>query len=389
MDVAALQDSWDTVAKSGDEVPLYFYSHLFLSHPELRELFPIAMSGQRDKLVSALGAIVSNVHQIDQVVGFVQQLGRDHRRFSVAASHYDAVGASLLATLRQFLGDDWTDSLAADWAAAYGLVAKTMIEAAEQDEETAPAWWTAEVTQVERRTTDVGVVQLKPYAEYPYEPGQSMAVEIPQRPRLWRYFSPANAPRPDWSIELHVQIVDGGLVSGSVVRQLRSGDTVKLGRAVGERFTLPATTERDLLLIAGGTGLSPFRALLEQFDIRWQENGTAPRVHLFHGARMPWNLYARDEMSRLTARPWFDYTEVVSEDSTFPGTRGMVGTAAARGPLEGRLAMVCGSPRMVEQTVSELTAAGLSEDDIRSEQLGNMAGSTSPQRTTVQAGERS
>src|SRR5919106_802970 len=221
MDVAALQDSWETVAKSGDEVPLYFYSHLFLSHPELRELFPIAMSGQRDRLVTALGRIVSNVHQIDQVVGFVQQLGRDHRRFSVVASHYDAVGASLLATLRQFLGANWTDSLAADWAAAYGLVAKTMIEAAEQDEETTPAWWTADVMSVERRTTDVGIVQLRPHEQFPYEPGQSMAVEVPQRPRLWRYFSPANAPRQDGSLELHVQIIDGGQVSPAVVRSLR------------------------------------------------------------------------------------------------------------------------------------------------------------------------
>jgi NAD(P)H-flavin reductase/hemoglobin-like flavoprotein len=388
MDVAALQDSWETVAKSGDEVPLYFYSHLFLSHPELRELFPIGMSGQRDRLVTALGQIVSNVHQIDQVVGFIQQLGRDHRRFSVVASHYDAVGASLLATLRQFLGASWTDSLAADWAAAYGLVAKTMVEAAEQDEEKAPAWWMADVMSVERRTTDVGIVQLKPHEQFPYEPGQSMAVEVPQRPRLWRYFSPANAPRPDGSLELHVQIVDGGQVSPAVVRSLRSGDTVKLGRAVGRMFTLPASDQRDLLLVAGGTGLSPFRALLEQFDIRYQQTGSAPRVHLFHGARMPWNLYARDEMSRLTAsRPWFDYTEVVSDDPTFPGDRGQVGsTAAARGFWQGRLTMVCGSPRMVQNTLSELTSAGASTTDIRSEELGNLTGSTNP---PAQVGEQS
>jgi NAD(P)H-flavin reductase/hemoglobin-like flavoprotein len=376
------------VAKSGDEVPLYFYSHLFLSHPELRELFPISMSGQRDRLVAALGTIVSNVDKLDNVVGFIQQLGRDHRRFSVVASHYDAVGASLLATLRQFIGANWTDALAADWAAAYGLVAKTMIEAAEQDEETAPAWWTADVKHVERRTTDVGMVRLKPHEEFPYEAGQSMAMEIPQRPRLWRYFSPANAPNPDGIIDLHVQIVDGGQVSGPIVRSLRSGDTVKLGRPVGSSFTKSATAERDLLLVAGGTGLSPFRALLEQFDIQWQETRSAPRVHLFHGARMPWNLYARDELSRLTVRHWFDYTEVVSDDFTFPGERGPVGTAAAeRGPWAGRVAMVCGSARMVDQTVSALTAAGVPAADIRSEEFGNIAGSTTSSSTHDQAAE--
>lgn len=110
MDPAALKNSWALVAKSGDEVPLFFYSHLFLSHPEVREMFPVSMAAQRDKLVGALGAVVSNAAQIDEVVPFLQQLGRDHRRFSVVAEHYSAVGASLLATLQHFLGAAWTSS---------------------------------------------------------------------------------------------------------------------------------------------------------------------------------------------------------------------------------------------------------------------------------------
>ena len=139
MDTAALKDSWELVAKSGDDVPLYFYSHLFLSHPDLRAMFPISMSGQRDKLVGALGRVVSNVDQLDEVTPFIQQLGRDHRRFSVLPEHYNAVGASLLATLKQFLGASWTDQLAADWAAAYGVIARVMVEAAEESSETSPA----------------------------------------------------------------------------------------------------------------------------------------------------------------------------------------------------------------------------------------------------------
>ena len=48
MDTAALKASWANVVAAGDDVPLYFYSHLFLSHPEVRPMFPIQMSGQRD-----------------------------------------------------------------------------------------------------------------------------------------------------------------------------------------------------------------------------------------------------------------------------------------------------------------------------------------------------
>ena len=105
MDTAALKQTWARAQSLGDEVPLFFYSHLFLSHPELRSMFPVSMATQRDRLVGALGRIVSNVDELDEVTEFIQQLGRDHRRFEVIAAHYNAVGASLLATLKHFLGE--------------------------------------------------------------------------------------------------------------------------------------------------------------------------------------------------------------------------------------------------------------------------------------------
>jgi NAD(P)H-flavin reductase len=61
---------------------------------------------------------------------------------------------------------------------------------------------------------------------------------------------------------------------------------------------------------------------------------------------------------------------VVSEDPTYQGTRGLVGAAAAEADdWSGRTAMVCGSPGMVQHTVQELRAAGLSAVSIRREQF--------------------
>ncbi len=379
MNAEALKDSWEQVAKSGDEVPLYFYSHLFLSHPELRDMFPISMAAQRDKLVGALGQVVSNVDQLENVVPLIRQLGRDHRRFSVVPEHYNAVGGSLLATLKQFLGAAWTEELAADWAAAYGVIARTMVEAAEDSSDTSPAWWEAEVVATERRTMDVTVIQIRPEPTYDYSPGQSFAMEIPQRPRLWRYFSPANAPREDGTIELHVQQVDGGQVSGAVVRSLADGDTVRMGAPVGDQLTRPEGDRRDLLLVGGGTGVAPLRSVVEQVDREWRAHGAGPRVHLFHGARVPWNLHDRARLSDLArTRPWFEYTEVISSDSSFPGARGLVGSVAARHQSwSGWHAKVCGGPEMVTHTVGELRSAGLSADEIRFENFNHVgAGDT-------------
>jgi NAD(P)H-flavin reductase len=215
---------------------------------------------------------------------------------------------------------------------------------------------------------DLTLLTVRPHREFSYRPGQSVSMEIPQRPQQWRYFSPANAPRHDGSIELHVQQIDGGQVSPTVVRRLKVGDSVKLGAPVGERLTRRAYDQTDLLLVAGGSGLAPLRAVVEQIDQEWQRSGSAPRVHLLHGVRMPWHLYDRPWLRDLAReRPWFEYTEVVSDDSSYPGTRGKVGTIAARQALYGRTAMVCGGPQMVAHTLEQLTATGMRPEDINYE----------------------
>ena len=372
MDTSALKASWAQVnATNKEKLPQYFYSHLFVSHPELRAMFPLQMTGQRDKLVAALGAIISNADNLDEIMPFIEQLGRDHRRFSVVTEHYMALGGTLMATLKRFLGPAWDAELADTWAQAYGLIAKVMVAAAEQHEDVAPALWEADVVHVERRSMDVAVVEVVPREPFEYRAGQSVAVEIPQRPRMWRYFSPANAPDSTGVLQFHVQPIAGGMVSTALVRQLSKGDRVRLAAPVGQQLTLPEQGPlSDLLMVAGGTGLAPLRAVLEQIDHKWETTRSAPRVHLFHGSRMPWNLYDNRYLTELARKPWFDYTPVVSEDRSYPGARGLVGTVAARsGDWARRTVLLCGPPAMVRHAVGELKAAGVPTASIRREQF--------------------
>jgi len=388
MDAQALQRSWDRVTRHGQDVPLYFYSHIFVSHPEVRAMFPLSMAHQRDKFVSALGRIVSHADRIEQDADFLRHLGRDHRKYAVVAEHYDAVGASLCATLKHFLGTEWDEDLAAEWTAAYQVIARIMVEAAERSSETNPDWWDAEVVSVERRTMDLTLLTVRPSRAFDFLPGQSVSMEIPQRPRQWRYFSPANAPRRDGSIDLHVQQIDGGQVSTAVVRSLKVGDNVKLGAPVGERLTRRAGDRRDLLMVAGGTGLAPLRSVVEQIDQEWQRSGTAPRVHLLHGVRMPWHLYDRPWLRDLAQRrPWFEYTEVVSDDPSYPGTRGKIGAVAARQALYERTAMVCGGPQMVAHTLERLTSAGMPPEQIKYEHFYYAADQNTTEAALTRSGD--
>jgi hemoglobin-like flavoprotein len=98
----------------------------------------VSTAVQRDHLLQALARIISDVDNLDQLSPFLEGLGRDRRKFGALAGHYQPAGTSLLATLAHFTGKRWTPELAAEWQAAYGLVAKIMIKAAAADEKVRP-----------------------------------------------------------------------------------------------------------------------------------------------------------------------------------------------------------------------------------------------------------
>jgi NAD(P)H-flavin reductase/hemoglobin-like flavoprotein len=362
VDIPAMRANFAKAAATGDEAPLYFYSHLFLSHPETRALFPVSMAHQRDRLFSALGDVVARVDDLDALVPILQQLGRDHRKFGTVAAHYPAVGASLLATLEHF-DDQWNPELAKSWTEAYTLVAEVMIQAAEEASEQ-PAWWEADVVGHERRTIDVAVLLVRPHKRYDYLPGQSVSLETELRPRLWRYYSPANAPRPDGLLEIHVKARDGGPVSSALVRRVGVGDVLRLGPPVGH-LALAPDSDRDLLLVAGGMGLAPLKALVDQVA----RKGPPRRVDLFAGFRTEDQIYDRADLRRLEQEnPWLTVTYALSDDKTSSLEQGEVGDVVLRhGPWVSREVCVAGPAPMVEDTVGRLLQHGVPQQRMSSE----------------------
>jgi NAD(P)H-flavin reductase/hemoglobin-like flavoprotein len=393
IDVDGLKRSWAQVSAHGDQVALRFYSRLFVTVPAARQMFPLSMVGQRDRLVTALGHTVAHVDDLDRLVPYLEQLGRDHRRFGVLADHYGPVGDALLATLADFLGRDWTLELAQSWADAYALVARTMMAAADDDAaRSTPAWWVAEVVDHERRTFDIAVVTVRLDQHYDYLPGQSMALETPFRPRVWRYFSPANAPRPDGSLELHVRRVPGGPVSSALVDRVQKGDVVHLGAPVGHRLTLStaATVQSDLLMIAGGTGLAPLRAVVEQVAAQAAAGDRVRQVALFVGARTARELYDIDRLRALEDQHrWLTVLPVLANPGPGPGQAGLhraeigdVADVALRrrdrwlGDHDDYDVYVCGNDQMVAASVRLLATAGCAAERIHYEGFQGLGGDT-------------
>ncbi len=368
MDVPRLRASFAHVAMHGDELPLFFYADLFIKHPEVREMFPASMATQRDHLVDALVKIVSQVDNVDALTTFLQGLGRDHRKFGVIADHYEAVGDSLLTTLQHFSGPMWTQELAADWRAAYELIGSVMYAAARADEQVRPPYWRGTVVTCERKAFDIAVLFVRPESAIDYVPGQSVSIECTSRPRLWRYYSMANAPRSDGLLEFHVRLVDGGAVSMALTSETIIDTEVKIGSPVGVLTLSQPHSGLPLLLVAGSTGLAPLKAIIDSLTGLPQP----PAVHLYFGARTADGLYDLDSLEKIAAQhPWLTVTPVVSADSRYNGETGLLLDVVARqGDWSGHEAYVAGPTEMVREAVTRLASAGMAKDHIHIEDFG-------------------
>jgi NAD(P)H-flavin reductase/hemoglobin-like flavoprotein len=351
----------------GDAVPLFFYSDLFLRHPEVRELFPVSMATQRDRLLQALATVVAQAGDLDGLRRYLSGLGRDHRKFGTVAEHYPAVGVSLLATLAHFSQEAWTPDLARDWQDAYEVVADIMIAAAREDEAVRPAFWEATVVAHELRRFDIATFRVVTTEPMDYLPGQSVGIQSDARPRIWRYYSMANAQREDQTLDFHVRMIDGGAVSMVLTRGLEVGSRLRLGAPLGT-FTFDASSERDVLLIAGSTGLAPVKAILEQIAGLPEP----PQAHLFFGARTEYGLYDLADLEKIaTGLPWLTLVPVVSDEPTFAGERGHLPDVVARaGNWRNHGAYLAGPTAMVEETAERLAAVGVPVGQIHTEDFG-------------------
>ena len=127
-----VQDSFATIAPIADDAAALFYGRLFELDPSLKALFRGDMAEQRKKLMQMLTAAVKGLDRLDQLVPVVQDLGKRHVVYGVADRHYDTVGEALLWTLEMGLGRAFTAEVKDAWATVYGLLAKTMREAAKE-----------------------------------------------------------------------------------------------------------------------------------------------------------------------------------------------------------------------------------------------------------------
>jgi len=191
--------------------------------------------------------------------------------------------------------------------------------------------------------------------------GQYLDVLLPDGRR--RAFSIANAPHEGDTIELHVRRVAGGDFTSHVFDDMQNGAMLRVEGPLGT-FVPREDSERPMLMIAGGTGFAPMKALIEHF----RHLGSRRPIALYWGARTVRDLYLRALPERWARDvPAFRFVPVLS-DSERAGTcrRGFVHEAlledhADLSPFD---LYMSGPPTMIDAGRRAFVDAGLPEDRL-------------------------
>lgn len=206
----------------------------------------------------------------------------------------------------------------------------------------------------------------------PHAPGQFVNLGVERDGQVVRRsYSIASAPGAP--LEFYLKEVPGGALTPELTH-LPVGARVLVEAKPQGFFTLEYVPPcRDLWLVATGTGLGPFIAMLRSPEI-WRR---AERIVVVHGARRVAHLSYADELGALALAHAGRFTRVavVSGEATDQALQGRVTTAFADGSLEARAGvaldpershlMLCGNPDMIMELTAALGTRGLRKHRVR------------------------
>ncbi len=237
-------------------------------------------------------------------------------------------------------------------------------------------WQNATIEKISPRTARVTSFFLKPDQPFPYQAGQHVAVRLTAEDgyRAQRNYSIATSPENGDVIELAVERLDGGEVSGFFHEIATVGDRIEIKAPLGGHFIWSTADGGPLILIGGGSGVVPLMSMLRH---RSAQHDATP-VMLLVSSRTWDDVIFRDELTDLHKREdGFQLAITLTRDTSKRDgdfarriDDPMIADVLAKLPHQPKQAFVCGSNPFVEMAAHGLMDAGISPKIVRTERYG-------------------
>lgn len=181
-----------------------------------------------------------------------------------------------------------------------------------------------------------------------------------------RAFSIANAPHNDGEIELHIRLVEDGAFTPHVFTEMEEKELLRIEGPMGS-FFLREDSDREIIMMAGGTGFAPIKGMVEHAI----ELGIKNPIKVYWGARAEADLYLNELATQWAAEHGhIEYIPVLSEAGDgWSGRTGFVHEAvvADYDDLSGADVYMAGPPVMVNAGKEAFTGRGLPEEQLYSD----------------------
>lgn len=234
-----------------------------------------------------------------------------------------------------------------------------------------PTPLTLRVVEVIRETSDAHSLVLEPASgsreKFRYKPGQFLTLRIPSdRPGgAARCYSLCSSPVTDEKLKVTVKRTRDGYGSNWICDNVVEGDVLEVLRPSG-MFT-PASLDEDLLLVAGGSGITPVMSILKS-----ALHGGWAHVTLLYANRDERSVIFKDELIALSR----EYAERLTVVHWLESVQGLPTAHAFRalvGPYANRETFVCGPAAFMDLAIATLTDLGVPSERVNVERFSSLS----------------
>jgi len=127
--IRLVQDSWKLITPVSQKMGEEFYVHLFEIAPELKSMFKTEPKDQAMKLMFMISYLVHRLDQLPDLQEEIVKLANRHKGYGAEIGHYPLIGQTLMWSLKQNLGDQWSKETETAWQTTYQLISSLMIGA--------------------------------------------------------------------------------------------------------------------------------------------------------------------------------------------------------------------------------------------------------------------
>ena len=235
--------------------------------------------------------------------------------------------------------------------------------------------WTVSAIRQETPTTKTLVLVPQPPPVPAFLPGQYLNVFVEVGSiRTSRPQSISSSPTLPGCVELTIKEKPDGFVSHFLVRELAVGDELRTSGPEGDLFFNPARDRDRLLLVAGGSGITPFMGMIEYVLGRYP----AVLITLLYASHRADDVIFAQRLAAL-ARQHPDRLKVVlvisGPDASWGGERGyidrdLIARYVPATDLRLSSVFVCGPRPMQQHVLEELAALGMPRERVQVESSG-------------------